>query len=109
MRIYRYESRLKFMLFRVQFWDKFEQLRRSLSVVLSASNALRNSESFKDLLHLILLLGNYMNASSIQGGAFGMKIDSINKVLRQEIIILQFNIDLFPLSLRTRKLLMRQS
>lgn len=80
MRMYRYESRLKFMLFRVQFWDKFEQLKQSLSVVLSASDALRNSDAFRDLLHVILLLGNYMNASSIQGGAFGMRIDSINKV-----------------------------
>lgn len=40
MRMYRYESRLKFMLFRVQFWDKFEQLKQGLSVVLSASDAL---------------------------------------------------------------------
>ncbi|KAG1085104.1 hypothetical protein G6F42_021530 [Rhizopus arrhizus] len=80
MRMYRYESRLKFMLFRVQFWDKFEQLKQSLSVVLSASDALRNSDAFRDLLHVILLLGNYMNASSIQGGAFGMRIDSINKL-----------------------------
>lgn len=84
MKIYRYEPRLKFMLFRAQFWDKFEQLRSSLSIVLSASNSLRNSEAFKDLLHLILLLGNYMNASSIQGGAFGMKIDSINKVCSKQ-------------------------
>ncbi|OAD00357.1 hypothetical protein MUCCIDRAFT_148074 [Mucor lusitanicus CBS 277.49] len=80
MRMYRYESRLKFMLFRVQFWDKFEQLKQGLSVVLSASDALRNSQAFRDLLHVILLLGNYMNASSIQGGAFGMRIDSINKL-----------------------------
>jgi hypothetical protein len=68
------------MLFRVQFWDKFEQLRHSLSVVLAASNALRDSVAFKDLLQIILLLGNYMNASSSQGGAFGLKINSINKV-----------------------------
>lgn len=80
MRIYRYETRIKYMLFRVQFWDKFEQLRKSLTVVLSASNALRNSVAFKELLQIILLLGNYMNATSLQGGAFGLKIDSINKV-----------------------------
>ncbi|RCH96222.1 hypothetical protein CU098_003906, partial [Rhizopus stolonifer] len=68
-------------MYRVQFWDKFEQLRKSLSVVLSASDSLRHSRAFKDLLLVILLLGNYMNASSVQGGAFGMKIGSINKLM----------------------------
>lgn len=85
MRIYRYETRIKYMLFRVQFWDKFEQLRRGLTVVLSASNALRDSAAFKDVLQIILLLGNYMNASSTQGGAFGLRINSINKVDTQHI------------------------
>lgn len=80
MKIYRYETRIKYMLFRLQYWEKFEQLRKSLGVVLEASDALRNSEPFKKLLQLILLLGNYMNGSSQQGGAFGMRIDSINKL-----------------------------
>lgn len=68
------------MLFRLQYWEKFEQLRKSLGIVLEASDALRNSEQFKKLLQLILLLGNYMNGASQQGGAFGMRIDSINKL-----------------------------
>jgi hypothetical protein len=69
------------MLFRVQFWGKFEHLRQSLTTVLHASDALRNSTGLQGLLHLILLLGNFMNASSFQGGAFGIRITSINKVM----------------------------
>ncbi|OBZ86184.1 Disheveled-associated activator of morphogenesis 1 [Choanephora cucurbitarum] len=80
-RMYRYETRLKYMLFRAQFWDRFEQIRKSLSIVLSASNSLRHSKPFRDLLFIILSLGNFMNASSTQGGAFGMKISSINKLM----------------------------
>lgn len=68
------------MLFRLQYWEKFEQLRNSLGIVLDASDALRYSKPLKKLLQLILLLGNYMNGTSQQGGAFGMKIDSINKL-----------------------------
>jgi hypothetical protein len=68
------------MLFRVQFWEKFEHLKKSLSTVLEASDALKNSTRFRQLLHIILLMGNFMNSSSLQGGAFGMKITSINKV-----------------------------
>ncbi|KAI8989404.1 hypothetical protein BDB01DRAFT_848579 [Pilobolus umbonatus] len=81
MTIYRYESRLKFMLFRVQFWEKFEQLKRGIKIILSASDQLRDSASFKELLYIILLVGNYMNASSFQGGAFGVRISSINKLV----------------------------
>ena len=80
MKIYRYETRIKFMLFRLQYWEKFEHLRKSLEIVTDASDALRNSKPLKSLLQLILLLGNYMNGASQQGGAFGMKIDSINKL-----------------------------
>lgn len=80
MRIYRYETRIRFMLFRLQYWEKFEQLRTSLGVVLEATDALRHSKALKQLLQLILVLGNYMNSTGQQGGAFGMKIDSINKL-----------------------------
>ncbi|KAG1193609.1 hypothetical protein G6F70_009036 [Rhizopus microsporus] len=57
-RMYRYEQRIQFMLFRVQFWERFDQLEK-----------------------LLLVIGNYMNAQSLQGGAFGMRISSINKLV----------------------------
>ncbi|KAI8096734.1 formin homology 2 domain-containing protein [Halteromyces radiatus] len=81
MKMYRYETRIQFMLFRVQFWERYDQLTKNMTVVLEVSDALRNSSSFKELLCVILLLGNYMNASSLQGGAFGMRISSINKLV----------------------------
>lgn len=79
-RMYRYEQRITFMLFRVQFWEKFDQLEKNMTIVLNVSEALKTSKSLKQLLCLILLLGNFMNASSLQGGAFGMRITSINKL-----------------------------
>lgn len=68
------------MLLRIQFWERYEQLHKNMSLVLEVSESLRNSESFRELLSLILLVGNFMNASSLQGGAFGMRISSINKL-----------------------------
>lgn len=38
-------------------------------------------------LQLILVLGNFMNASSLQGGAFGMRISSINKASRRHVVM----------------------
>lgn len=49
-RMYRYEARIQFMLFRVQFWEKFEQLEKNMTVVLQVSDALKNSKSLKSLL-----------------------------------------------------------
>ncbi|CEG81054.1 hypothetical protein RMATCC62417_15298 [Rhizopus microsporus] len=81
MKIYRYEVRLKYMLFRVQFWERFDRLKTSLATVLRACDALHDSEALRELLSIILMLGNYMNSSSLQGGAFGFKIASINKLI----------------------------
>lgn len=70
-----------------------------MTIVLEASESLRNSKPFKELLgvskiivtidmiltltlfyQIILIVGNYMNAKSLQGGAFGMRVSSLNKV-----------------------------
>lgn len=70
MKMYRYESRLQFMLFRMQFWEKYDQLIKvrdvklyisalvndalsrfqNMTVVVEVSDSLRHSESFKELL-----------------------------------------------------------
>ncbi|KAG1160361.1 hypothetical protein G6F37_004064 [Rhizopus arrhizus] len=81
MRIYRYEARLKYMLFRVQFWERFDRLKTSLATVLDACDALHDSDALKELLSVVLMLGNYMNATSLQGGAYGFRIASINKLI----------------------------
>lgn len=80
-KMYRYEDRIHCMLIRAQFWEKFDQLEKNMAIVLNVSDALRNSKALKQLLCLILMLGNFMNASSLQGGAFGMRITSINKLI----------------------------
>lgn len=72
-----------------------------LSSILQASEDLKGAKNFKKLLRvsgsrlkmyyvqeahllkikkLILLLGNFMNGNTFRGGAFGIRISSINKV-----------------------------
>jgi len=55
-------------------------LLQSILAISAASKGLKNAKYFKELLNLILMLGNYMNGGSHNGGAFGFKIASINKV-----------------------------
>ena len=55
-------------------------LQQAIAAVTIASRNLKDAKYFKELLNLILMLGNYMNGSGHNGGAFGFKIASINKV-----------------------------
>ncbi|CAO3596819.1 unnamed protein product [Absidia cylindrospora] len=80
-KMYRYPQRLHFMLFRVQFWEKLDRLYENVTTVVKASESLRESNSLKELLNIILLMGNYMNGSSLQGGAVGIRIASLNKLI----------------------------
>ncbi|ORZ05858.1 hypothetical protein BCR42DRAFT_427913 [Absidia repens] len=81
MKIDRYKERVDNMLFRCTFNERYKQLTKNMNSVLEASIALKDSSSFKELLRLILVLGNYMNGTTFQGGAFGVRISSINKLL----------------------------
>lgn len=81
MKIERYKERVDNMLFRASFTEKHQQLSRNMSSVLEASIALKESNSFKELLKFILVLGNFMNGTTFQGGAFGIRIASINKLV----------------------------
>ncbi|OAD75627.1 hypothetical protein PHYBLDRAFT_64532 [Phycomyces blakesleeanus NRRL 1555(-)] len=80
-KIYRFESRIRFMILKVQFWERYDHLVKSMSLIIDASEKLKQSENMKELLHLILMVGNFMNASSFQGGAYGMHIASLNKLV----------------------------
>ncbi|KAI9476486.1 MAG: hypothetical protein EXX96DRAFT_485807 [Benjaminiella poitrasii] len=81
MKIDRYKERVDNMLFRATFADKHQQLSQNMKSVLEASISLKESKSFKELLKFILVMGNFMNGSTFQGGAFGIRIASINKLV----------------------------
>ncbi|KAL7308771.1 hypothetical protein PS15m_011936 [Mucor circinelloides] len=81
LKIERYKERVENMLFRATFAEKHQQLSRNMSAVLEASIAIKDSKSFKELLKFILVMGNFMNGTTFQGGAFGIRIASINKLV----------------------------
>jgi len=53
----------------------------SAKKLLDAGHSLLNAKNFKELLSLILLVGNYMNGTGVKGGAFGFRVSSINKLV----------------------------
>ncbi|KAF9925655.1 Disheveled-associated activator of morphogenesis 1 [Linnemannia zychae] len=77
----RYQQRLEGLIFKVTFRNVLDGVNESIKAISLASRSLKNAKYFKELLNLILMLGNYMNGSSHNGGAFGFKIASINKLV----------------------------
>lgn len=77
----RLRPRVEGMLYRTAFeecWTMLDEGARRLS---EAGQALLNAKHFKELLSLILLIGNYMNGTGVKGGAFGFRVSSINKLV----------------------------
>ena len=61
---------------------------QSLELLTAACTDLRNAKRFRELLNIILMMGNYLNGTNYAGGAFGFKIASINRVseLRKSLL-----------------------
>ena len=75
------ESRVKNLLYRSQFEEAITLLDERATKILDALEALQNARHFRELLQLILLFGNYLNATGAKGGAFGFRLTSINKLV----------------------------
>ncbi|OBZ82725.1 Formin-A, partial [Choanephora cucurbitarum] len=77
----RVRERITNMLFVNTFNERITQLSKNMSNVMNASTQLKDSQSIRDLLNIILLVGNFLNGTNFQGGAFGVRISSINKLV----------------------------
>ncbi|XP_021506906.1 protein diaphanous homolog 1 isoform X1 [Meriones unguiculatus] len=76
----RLRPRLNAILFKLQFNEQVENIKPEIVSVTAACEELRKSESFSSLLEITLLVGNYMNAGSRNGGAFGFNISFLCKL-----------------------------
>ncbi|KNC77333.1 hypothetical protein SARC_10206 [Sphaeroforma arctica JP610] len=79
--IQRFPQRLETILFIMDFKEKMEYSKKEIDAVRLAAVELKTSKHFKNLLEMILFVGNYMNASVPRGQAVGgFQIEFINKL-----------------------------
>ncbi|XP_054647011.1 protein diaphanous homolog 1-like isoform X2 [Dunckerocampus dactyliophorus] len=76
----RLQPRLQAILFNLQFEEQLNNIKPDVVSVTAACEELRKSSSFSMLLQIILLMGNYMNAGSRNGKAFGFSISYLCKL-----------------------------
>ncbi|VDN29327.1 unnamed protein product [Gongylonema pulchrum] len=69
--ILRYEQRLRCLHIISTFRERIDDVSRSIEVITSASIAVTSSNRLKQLLRLILALGNFLNRGKRSGNAYG--------------------------------------
>ncbi|XVF48425.1 hypothetical protein PTKIN_Ptkin03bG0189100 [Pterospermum kingtungense] len=81
MKVPRVESKLRVFSFKIQFRSQVSDLRRSLNVVNSTAEEIRNSVKLKRIMQTILTLGNALNQGTARGSAIGFRLDSLLKLI----------------------------
>ncbi|XP_036826236.1 protein diaphanous homolog 1 isoform X3 [Oncorhynchus mykiss] len=76
----RLKPRLTAILFRLQFEEQLNNIKPDVVSVTAACEELKKSTTFSQLLQIILLVGNYMNAGSRNAKAFGFSISYLCKL-----------------------------
>ncbi|XP_029917133.1 protein diaphanous homolog 1 isoform X2 [Myripristis murdjan] len=76
----RLRPRLQAILFKLQFEEQLNNIKPDVVSVTAACEELRKSGNFSQLLQIILLIGNYMNAGSRNAKAFGYPISYLCKL-----------------------------
>ncbi|KAI6038969.1 hypothetical protein EDC04DRAFT_3112644 [Pisolithus marmoratus] len=74
IQIKRLGPRIEGMLYKCKFEEQWLLLDDGTQKVAEACDVLMHAKHFKEVLNLILMIGNYMNGTGIKGGAFGFKL-----------------------------------
>lgn len=78
-RIDHYEQRLKALHYQKCFKERVDDASSRIKAVLAASQDIVSSKKLKNLLELVLALGNYMNRGQ-RGNAPGFRIISLTRI-----------------------------
>ncbi|XP_067890209.1 protein diaphanous homolog 3-like [Heterodontus francisci] len=72
--------RLNAILFKLQFEEQVNNIRPDIMAVTAVCEEIKKSKSFGNLLELVLLIGNYMNAGSRNAQTYGFNINFLCKL-----------------------------
>ncbi|EFA84011.1 actin binding protein [Heterostelium album PN500] len=80
MNIPKLEAKLKAHLFKLKLPSLLEDLTPDIRAVRHASMEVKQSKKLQEIMRYLLGVGNYINGSTTRGGAFGFKLDTLNKL-----------------------------
>ncbi|KAJ3096868.1 hypothetical protein HDU97_005466 [Phlyctochytrium planicorne] len=74
-----YEQKVKVMYFKSAYEEYMDDAETLITYLKRATEDVKGSKKFKELLKVVLALGNYLNSGQ-RGGAYGFKLNSILKM-----------------------------
>ncbi|XP_060789763.1 disheveled-associated activator of morphogenesis 1 [Neoarius graeffei] len=78
-RINHYQQRLQSLYFKKKFAERVADIKPKIEALSQASIEVLQSQNLRQLLEVILALGNYMNKGQ-RGNAYGFRVSSLNKI-----------------------------
>ncbi|XP_077017828.1 disheveled-associated activator of morphogenesis 2 isoform X2 [Tamandua tetradactyla] len=78
-RIDHYQQRLQALFFKKKFQERLAEAKPKVEAILLASRELIRSKRLKQMLEIVLAIGNFMNKGQ-RGGAYGFRVASLNKI-----------------------------
>ncbi|XP_055469916.1 disheveled-associated activator of morphogenesis 2 isoform X1 [Psammomys obesus] len=78
-RIDHYQQRLQALFFKKKFQERLAEAKPKVEAILLASRELTVSKRLKQMLEVVLAIGNFMNKGQ-RGGAYGFRVASLNKI-----------------------------
>lgn len=76
----RVQQKVQALVFMGQFDSLTEDILGGLECVIAGCKKVRSSRTFRDLLSIIVTVGNTLNAASVRGNAVGVKLDVLSKL-----------------------------
>nr|KAF6504563.1 dishevelled associated activator of morphogenesis 2 [Rousettus aegyptiacus] len=78
-RIDHYQQRLQALFFKKKFQERLAEAKPKVEAILLASRELIRSKRLRQMLEIVLAIGNFMNKGQ-RGGAYGFRVASLNKI-----------------------------
>ncbi|KAL4230469.1 FH2 domain-containing protein 1 [Mactra antiquata] len=75
-----YRLRIEGLLIKEEFNTNIEYIRPSIEAVIQAAKDIKENKNLHELLYLVLLSGNFLNAGNYAGDAAGFKLSSLLKL-----------------------------
>ncbi|KAI3631584.1 hypothetical protein MIR68_010467 [Amoeboaphelidium protococcarum] len=84
--IQNYELKLRIIQLKFSNEESLMDIQSGLEIVQSSLKEIKESQSLKQFLQLVLSIGNVMNVNSFRGGAYGFKISALQSLLHTQSI-----------------------
>jgi hypothetical protein len=75
-----YDLRIKSIIFKNSFSFQIEEIKNKIDKIRNYVKLFQSDEKILEWLKIVLAYGNYLNGTSTRGGAFGFKLDTLNKI-----------------------------